>query len=135
MYMFASGRRRQQRQVYQGELQSMSSYASAPDFYELSSYIIEKRKSLEPLAAEWADLARRAVQGLHYNRHRFADLEIRINNLRPELRRAVLVASEHFTDRQLRQLQRRAKISKTGWRALRKDALLTLKNGFSLMVY
>ena len=113
----------------------MSSYASAPDFGELSSYIIEKRAAMEPFAAEWADLARRAVQGLHYNRYRYAYLETCINDLRPELRRAVLVASEHFTDGQLIQLQRRAKISKSGWRALRKDALLTLRNGFSLMVY
>ncbi len=113
----------------------MSSYTSAPDFEELSSYIIEKRATMEPLAAEWADLARRAVQGLHYNRYRYAYLETCINNLRPELRIAVLVASEHFTDKQLRQLQKRARISKKGWRALRKDALLTLKNGFSLMVY
>ncbi len=113
----------------------MTSYASAANFEELSLYITKKRAEMEPLAAEWADLARKAIQGLHYNRHRLADLEIRINNLRPELRRAILVASEHFTDEQLLQLQRRAKISKTGWRALRKDALLTLKNGFSLMVY
>ena len=113
----------------------MTSFASAANFEELSSYIIEKRAAMEPLAAEWADLARRAVRGLHYDRYRYAYLETCINDLRPELRRAVLVASEHFTDEQLIQLQRRAKISKTGWRALRKDALLTLRNGFSLMVY
>ena len=113
----------------------MTSFASAANFEELSSYIIKKRAAMEPLAAEWADLARKAIQGLDYNRHRFADLEIRINNLRPELRRAILVASEHFTEEELNLLQKRAKISKKGWRALRKDALLTLKNGFSLMIF
>ena len=113
----------------------MTSFASAANFEELSAYIIEKRAALEPLAREWADLARKAIQGLHYNRHRLADVEIRINNLRPELRRAVLAASEHFTDAQLLQLQRRARISKSGWRALRKDTLLTLKNGFSLIIF
>ncbi len=113
----------------------MISYASAANFEELSAYIIEKRAAMEPLAAEWADLARKAIQGLHYNRYRYADLETRINNLRPELRRAILVASEHFTQEQLNVLQKRAKISKKGWRALRKDALLTLKNGFTLMIF
>ena len=113
----------------------MTSFTSADDLEKLSSYIIEKRAVLEPLAREWADLARKAIQGSHYNRYRFADLEIRINNIRPELRRAILIASEHFTDEQLRQLQRRAKISKSGWRALRKDASLTLKNGFSLIIF
>ena len=113
----------------------MTSFASAANFEELSSYIIKKRAAMEPLAAEWADLALKAIQGFDYNRHRFADLEIRINNLRPELRRAILVASEHFTEEELNLLQKRAKISKKGWRALRKDALLTLKNGFSLMIF
>ncbi len=113
----------------------MTNFTSVADFEELSSYIMEKRAELEPLATEWADLARRAIQGLHYNRHRFADIETRIDRIRPELRRAVLVASEHFTDAQLRRLQRRAKISKSGWRALRKNDLLTLKNGFSLIVF
>ena len=113
----------------------MSSYTSAPDFHELSSYIAKKWTIMVPLAAEWAELGRRAIQGLPYNERRLAEIEKYINALRPDLRKAVLVASEHFTDEQLMQLQRRARISKTGWRALRKDALLTLKNGFSLMVY
>lgn len=113
----------------------MSSYASAPDFDELSSYIAKKWTIMMPLASEWAEIARRVIQHLPYNERRLAEIEKHINALRPELRIAVLVASEHFTDKQLCQLQKHARISKTGWRALRKDAVLTLKNGFSLMVY
>ncbi len=121
--------------IMTGEIQSMTSYASAANFDRLSSYIVEKWIILVPLASEWAELARKSVRGLPYNERRLTEIEKYINLLRPELRRAVLVASEHFTDEQLSQLQKRAIISKTGWRALRKDAALTRKNGFSLMVY
>ncbi len=39
----------------------MTSYASAANFEELSLYITKKRAEMEPLAAEWADLARKAI--------------------------------------------------------------------------
>lgn len=113
----------------------MMSYASAPHFDELSLYIIEKRAIMEPLAAQWADVARKAIQGLPYNGQRLAELEIRINTLRPELRKAVLVASEHFTEEQLNMLQKKAGISKHGWRVLKKNDRVTLKNGFTLVIY
>ncbi len=113
----------------------MTSYASAANFNELSSYIIEKRTMMEPLAAEWADIARKAIQGLPYNGRRLAELETHINTLRPELRKAALVASEHFTEEQLNTLQKQAGISKHGWRVLKKNARVTLKNGFTLVIY
>lgn len=113
----------------------MMSYASAANFDELSSYIIEKLTIMKPLAAEWADLARKAVRRLPYSQQRLAELEHRINALRPGLRIALLVASEHFTEEQINMLQKQANISKYGWRALKKDAVVTRKNGFTLMVY
>ncbi len=111
------------------------SYASAANFEELSSYIIEKCTLMKPLAAQWADLARKAIQGLPYNGQRLAELETHINILRPELRRAALVASEHFTEEQLNMLKKQASISKHGWRVLKKPDRVTLKNGFTLVIY
>ena len=111
------------------------SYASAANFEELSAYIIEKRNLMKPLAAQWADIARKAIQGLPYNGQRLAELESHINTLRPELRRAVLVASEHFTEEQLNTLKKQAGISKHGWRVLKKPDRITLKNGFTLVTY
>lgn len=66
---------------------------------------------------------------------RHADVAAYINTQRAALRRLVLIASEHFTEEQIKELQRRAKISKYAWRSLMKSSPITLKNGFTLLCY
>ena len=43
---------------------------------------------------EWANLAHRAIQGLHYDTHRLSELEDFINARREELRKAVIILRE-----------------------------------------
>ena len=51
------------------------------------------------------------------------------------MRKAVLIASEHFTEAQLERLRTQARMSKTAWRSLQKNAPITIKNGFKLISY
>ncbi len=113
----------------------MANYASPVDVDELSSYIAGKWSMMRPLAAEWAELARKAIMKRPYNERRLIELENYINALRSELWKAVFVASEHFTGEQLQRLQKRAFISKSAWKSLKKSTVLTRKNGFSLITY
>ena len=113
----------------------MANYASPVDIDRLSSYIAGKWSMMRPLAAEWAELARKAIQKRPYNELRLVELESHLNALRSDLWKAVLVASEHFTDEHLRRLQKRAHISKSAWKNLQKSTVLTRKNGFSLITY
>jgi len=48
------------------------------------------------------------------------------------LLKAVLVASEHFTEAQLDLLRTLARKSKNAWKSLKKSSPNMLKNGFSL---
>ncbi len=118
-----------------GKNKLMANYVSPVDVDELSSYIAGKWSMMRPLVAEWADLARKAILKQPYNERRLAELEIRINALRSELWKAVFVASEHFTEEQIQRLQKRAFISRSAWKSLKKSTVLTRKNGFSLITY
>ena len=102
---------------------------------ELSSYIAAKWQMMRPLVAEWADIARNAVLKQPYSERRLIELERSINALRADLWKAVFVASEHFTEEQLQKLQKRANISKSAWKNLKKSTILTRKNGFKLIIY
>lgn len=112
----------------------MTNYVSV-NLDELSSYIAGKWHMMRPLVAEWADIARNAILKQPYNERRLIELELSINTLRAELWKAVFVASEHFSEEQLQRLQKRAVISKSAWKSLKKNVVLTRKNGFSLITY
>ena len=113
----------------------MASNASIPNYEELASFISYTFSTLRAPYMEWANLARRAIQGLSYNEYRFAELEDFINLRRDELRLAVLLASEHFEEATLVELRSSARMSKTAWKSLRKKGPITMKNGFSLLSY
>ena len=113
----------------------MTDLTSAPNFDELASSIEAAFFALRVPYMQWANLARRAIQGLPYNAHRLAELETYINSMRAELRKAVLVASEHFAEEQLELLRSQARMSKYAWRSLKKNCAITIKNGFSLVSY
>ena len=113
----------------------MINFASTPDFDEIASAIKTHFDLLRAPYKQWADLGRRAVQNQPYNDQRFAEVEAYINDQRTALRKLVLVASEHLTEEQVHELQKYAKISKSAWRSLKKDCLVTLKNGFTLLCY
>lgn len=113
----------------------MASNSSIPDFEELSRFISYKFSTLRAPYLEWANLARQAIQGLHYNTHRLAELEDFINVRRGELRKAVIIASEHFEEALLVELRNQAHMSKTAWKSLKKNRPITIKNGFSLVSY
>ncbi len=53
----------------------MASNSSIPDYEELSSFISYKFSTLRAPYMEWANLARRAIQGLHYDTSRLSELE------------------------------------------------------------
>ena len=106
-----------------------------PDFDALSALLKEKVSAMRTPARQWADLARLAVQGLPYDAYRLAELEDRINRIRVELRRMVLAASEHFDEAQLQQLRKQAGMSKTAWRAAKDKRAVTIRHGFSLVIY
>ena len=113
----------------------MPNLSSVPNFDEVSAFIKEKVEAMRTPVEQWADLARRAVQGLPHDAYRLAELEARINALRAELRSVVLAASEHFTDEQLNCLRRQARMSKYAWRTLKTRRTVNTKNGFSLVIY
>jgi len=113
----------------------MNTCASTPDFDELASAIKTYFDTLRDPYRQWTDLARCAIQGRRYDESNFASVATYINKQRAELRKLVFVATEHFSDEQVEMLQRRAKISKYAWKSLKKSSLITLKNGFTLLIY
>lgn len=106
-----------------------------PSFTELTIFISSTFATLRSPYLEWSNLARQAIQGLPYNGHRLAELEQFINRQRAALRKAVLLASEHFEDAQLVKLRDEARMSKCAWNSLKKSENVTLRNGFSLLSY
>ncbi len=113
----------------------MTEFASVPDFDEIAIQIKEKVDAMRLPACQWADLARLAVQGLPHDMHRRLELERRINAIRSELRGLVLVASEHFPEDKLHQLRKQAGMSKAAWRSAKNRRPVTIKHGFSLVIY
>jgi len=113
----------------------MASNSSIPDFEELSSFISSKFSTLRAPYMEWANLARHAIRGLQYNSRRLSELEDIINTRRDELRKAVIIASEHFEEALLVELRNEAHMSKTAWKSLKKNCPITIKNGFTLVSY
>jgi hypothetical protein len=113
----------------------MTYATSVPRFDELASSIAQGFATLRAPYMPWANLARRAVQGLPYNAQRLAELEVYINARRAELRKVVVVASEHLTEEQLEQLRNRAQMSKYAWRSLKKRRPVTIRHGFTLVSY
>lgn len=106
-----------------------------PDHDELAILICSKFTALRNPYMQWANLARLAIQGLPYDVQQLVRLEAHINTIRAELRTAVILASEYFTDEQLEQLRSEAKMSKYAWRTLKKNKPITVKNGFWLISY
>lgn len=113
----------------------MASFSLIPDYEELSTFISSTFSTLRAPHMEWANLARRAIRGLHYNSGRLSELEDFINAQREELRKAVMLASEHFEESLLVELRNQAHMSKTAWRSLRKNGPVTIKTGFKLVSY
>jgi hypothetical protein len=105
------------------------------NFTELASFIEATFIALRAPYMEWANLARLVIRGLPYDAQRLTELEIYINDRRAELRKAILIASEHFTDEQLDLLRDRAQMSKYAWRSLKKKHPVTIRNGFTLVSY
>ena len=106
-----------------------------PDFDEIASLIKEMFYVLRDPYMQWADLARLAIQGLPYDPQRLTELEKYINSVRVDLRKAILIASEHFTEEQLHFLRCYAGMSKSAWRSFKKNRVVTTKNGFTLLSY
>ena len=117
------------------ETAHMTDFTSAPSFEEVTSFVKETFDALRGPYMQWANIARRAVQGLPYDAQRLAQLERYINDVRAELRRVVVVASEHFSEEQLVLLRDEARMSKNAWRSLKKNCAVTIKNGFALVSY
>jgi hypothetical protein len=113
----------------------MTDFTSAPSFEEVTSFVKETFDALRGPYMQWANIARRAVQGLPYDAQRLTQLERYINDVRTELRRVVVVASEHFSEEQLVLLRDEARMSKNAWRSLKKNCAVTIKNGFALVSY
>ncbi|HTI14065.1 MAG TPA: hypothetical protein VL461_05755 [Dictyobacter sp.] len=113
----------------------MPDLTSVPDFDEITDFIKERVDAMRVPALQWADLARLAVQGLPYDAYRLTILEDRLNAIRAELRSVVLAASEHFTSEQLHTLRKQAGMSKAAWRAVKNKRTITIKHGFTLVVY
>lgn len=113
----------------------MPDLSSVPDFDEVSIFIKERVDAMRVPARQWADLARLAIQGLPHDSQRLTELEAHINTIRAELRSVVIVASEHFSDEQLHWLRKHAGMSKYAWRTLKNRRPVTIKHGFSLIIY
>ena len=109
--------------------------APTPSFVELTSFISSTFATLRTPYMEWSNLARQAIQGLPYNGQKLAELEQFINRQRAALRKAILLASEHYEDAQLAQLRDEAGMSKCAWKSLKKSKNITLRNGFTLLSY
>jgi len=119
---------------FRGE-NNMTYSTSVPSFDELASSIAQGFAALRAPYMQWANLARRAVQGLPHDARRLAELEAYINARREELRKAVVVASEHLTEKQLEQVRDRAQMSKYAWRSFKKMRPVTIRYGFTLVSY
>ncbi len=113
----------------------MIDLTSAPDFDEITEFIRPRVEAMRPAARQWADLARLAVQDLPYDAHLLADLEMYLNGMRAELRSVVLAASEHFSEKQLTLLRKRVGMSKAAWRSAKSKRMITIKHGFSLIIF
>jgi hypothetical protein len=113
----------------------MPNLTSVPDFEEITAFIKERVDAMRIPAQQWADLARLAIQGLPHDTRRLAELEGYINVIRAELRSVVLAASEHFPEEKLNILRKNVGMSKYAWRSAQKKRAVTLKNGFSLVIY
>jgi hypothetical protein len=113
----------------------MLNLTSVTDFDEMTAFIKERVDAMRIPAQQWADLARLAIQGLPYDARRLAELEGYINTIRAELRSVVLAASEHFSEEKLNILRKNVGMSKYAWRSAQKKQPVTLKNGFSLVIY
>lgn len=113
----------------------MPNLTSIPDFDEVTAFIKQRVDAMHTPAQQWADLARLAVQGLPYDADWLAELEAYINVIRAEMRNVVIVASEHFSDDKLNILRKNVGMSKYAWRSAQKQRAVTLKNGFSLVIY
>jgi len=113
----------------------MTDLTAVPNFDEVTFFIKERVEAMRVPASQWADLARLAIQGLPHDAHRLAELENRINAIRAELRSVVLAASEHFSEEQLNELRKRVGMSKSAWRAAKSKRAVTIKHGFSLVIY
>jgi hypothetical protein len=113
----------------------MMNLTTVPDFDEIAAFLKERVDAMRVPASQWADLARLAIQGLPHDTYRLSELETRLNSIRSELRRMILAASEHFTDEQLNQLRKQAGMSKTAWRAAKDKRAVTIRHGFSLVIY
>ena len=114
---------------------SLDDFAVIPDFDEVASFIAVQFDALRVPYMQWTNLARLAIQGLPYDADRLATLGTCINERRAELRRVIVVASEHFTGEQLDRLRDQARMSKYAWRSLKKNQPITIKNGFTLISY
>jgi hypothetical protein len=114
---------------------SLTDLTSAPNFDELASLIAAIFHELKAPYMQWANLARRVIQGLPYDANRLAELESFINITRAELRKVVLVASEHFNEEQLILLRNQARMSKYAWKTLKKNHPINTRNGFNLVSY
>lgn len=106
-----------------------------PNFIELASFIKEEYDSLRTPYMQWANLARLAIQSLPYDAQRLAELETYINHKRAKLRKAILIASEHFPEEHLELLRSQARMSKYAWRTLKKNRPVNIKHGFTLISY
>jgi hypothetical protein len=113
----------------------MAEMAFIPDFDELSLVISLKFNALHSPYLEWSNIARCFVQGLPYNEQRLTAVEAFINITRAELRKAIMLASEHFTDEQLALLRMHARMSKQAWKSLKIRRPVSIPYGFSLVCY
>jgi hypothetical protein len=113
----------------------MIDLTSAPDFEQITTFIQQRVEAMRPAAHQWADLARQAVQNLPYDAERLTALASYLNTIRAELRRVVLAASEHFSEDQLTLLRKRVGMSKAAWRAAKSRRNITIKHGFSLIIF
>ena len=111
------------------------SNASIPTYDELAAFITDKFATLRVPYMEWANLARRAIQGQPYDAKRLAMLERFINERRAELRIALIIASEHLEESQLVSLRDQAGMSKYAWKSLKRREQVNLKDGFRLIIY
>jgi hypothetical protein len=113
----------------------MPNLTSIPDFDEVTAFIKQRVDAMRTPARQWADLARLAVQGLPYDTDWLAELEAYINTIRAEMRSVILAAAEHFSDEKLDILRKNVGMSKYAWRSAQKKQAVTLKSGFSLVIY
>lgn len=113
----------------------MTSSASIPTYDELAAFIADKFAALRIPYMEWANLARRAIQGQPYDAMKLDALERFINEQRAALRPVIIIASEHLEEAQLVSLRDQAGMSKNAWKTLKKPGRVNLRGGFRLISY